>query len=286
MPSVEVGGARLAYDEVGSGPVVVLCHAGIADRRMWAGPFAELGTGCRVVRFDWRGYGESDPTSAEYTLDGDLLRFLDALGIGRAVLAGCSVGGAAALDAALAAPDRVAGLVLIGSGLSGHTWPEDMVRPLEERIVAAIPAERRRAYRDGTNDRVLDEDVEAIADAHARFMVAGPGRNPGAVDAAVWDMSMSMLRQVFRREWTEHSVQPGSPAAPASTRLGQVSVPTVIVNGLADVPALQQVADLLTAGIPDARRIDLPDTGHLAPLERSAQVSAAITSLLEHLATL
>jgi pimeloyl-ACP methyl ester carboxylesterase len=160
-----------------------------------------------------------------------------------------------------------------------------MVRPLEERIVAAIPAERRRAYRDGTNDRVLDEDVEAIADAHARFMVAGPGRDPGAVDAAVWDMSMSMLRQVFRREWTEHSIQPGPPAAPASTRLGQVSVPTVIVNGLADVPALQQVADLLTAGIPDARQIDLPDTGHLAPLERSAQVSAAITSLLEHLAT-
>jgi pimeloyl-ACP methyl ester carboxylesterase len=153
MPFVEVGGARLAYDEVGSGPVVVLCHAGIADRRMWAGPFAELGTGCRVVRFDWRGYGESDPTSAEYTLDGDLLRFLNALGIGRAVLAGCSVGGAAALDAALAAPDRVAGLVLIGSGLSGHTWPEDMVRPLEERIVAAIPAERQQAYRDGTNDR-------------------------------------------------------------------------------------------------------------------------------------
>ena len=175
--------------------------------------------------------------------------------------------------------------MLIGSGLSGHTWSEDMVRPLEERIVGAIPAERRRAYRDGTNDEVLDEDVETIADAHARYMVAGPGRDPGAVDAAVWAMSMSMLRQVFRREWTEHPVQPGPPAAPASTRLGEVSVPTVIVNGLADVPALQQVADLLTAGIPDARRIDLTDTGHLAPLERPAQVSAAVSSLLQQRAT-
>lgn len=284
MAFVEVQGVRFAYDEAGSGPAVVLCHAGIADRRMWTGPFDALAAGCRVVRFDWRGYGESGPASAEHLLHADLLGILDALGIGRAVLAGCSVGGTAALDAALAAPDRVAGLVLVSPGLSGHTWPEDMADPLMDRIDAAVPEARRQAYRHGTNDTVLDADVEAVADAHARFWIAGPRRDPGAVDPQVWETAMTMLRQIFRREWTEHSVEPGTAQPPADGRLSEVDTPTVVVNGLDDVPALQQIADRLTAGIPGAHRIDLPDTGHLAPLERPHEVTAAIEGLLGRLA--
>lgn len=284
MAYVEVGGARLAWDEAGSGPAVVLGHAGIADRRMWQGPFEQLAAGCRVVRFDWRGAGESGPATVEHTRHADLLGLLDALGIDRAVLVGCSAGGAAVLDAALEAPDRVAGLVLVGSGLSGHAWPEDMTVPLEDRIAAAVPETRRRAYRDGTNDTVLDEDVEAVADAHARFMVAGPARDPGAVDPRVWAAAMTMLRLVFRREWDEHPVQPGSPSPPTSGRLAEVGVPTLVVNGLQDVPALQDVAALLTDSIPGACRIDLPDTGHLAPLERPGQVTAAVTGFLDQLA--
>ena len=280
MAFTEVHGVRLAYDEAGSGPPVVLCHAGIADRRMWTGPFDALAGRCRVIRFDWRGYGESAPATAEHQLHTDLLGLLDALDIDRAVLAGCSVGGAAALDAALAAPDRVAGLVLVGPGLSGHTWPEDMAQPLLDRIAATVPDERRKAYREGTNHTVIDADVEAVADAHARFWVAGPRRDPDAVDPHVWDTALTMLRQVFRREWTEHPVEPREPHPPTSGRLADVAVPTVVVNGLDDVPALHQIADLLTAGIPDAHRIDLPDTGHLAPLERPEQVTAAITDLL------
>lgn len=283
MAFTEVHGVRLAYDEAGSGRAVVLCHAGIADRRMWTGPYEALAADCRVVRFDWRGYGESGPASAEHTLHADLLGLMDALDIDRAVLAGCSVGGAAALDAALAAPDRVAGLVLVGAGLSGHTWPEGMADFLQDRIAAAVPDERRRAYRDGTNDTVLDADVEAVADAYARFWVAGPGRDPGAVDPRVWTTAMTMLRQVFQREWTEHPVEPGTPQPPTTDRLAEVDVPTLVLNGLADVPALQQVADLLSVGIPGADRIDLPDTGHLAPLERPEHVTAAIIDLLRRL---
>jgi pimeloyl-ACP methyl ester carboxylesterase len=56
-----------------------------------------------------------------------------------------------------------------------------------------------------------------------------------------------------------------------------------VVNGLDDVSTLQEIADLLSASVPAARRIDLPDTGHLAPLERPRQVTAAITDLLRRL---
>lgn len=68
--------------------------------------------------------------------------------------------------------------------------------------------------------------------------------------------------------------------APAAGRLGEIAVPTLVINGLSDVAGIQEVATLLADGIPGARRLDLPDTGHLAPLERPEEVTAALTSFL------
>ncbi len=57
MPAYELDGAPLVYDDRGDGPAVLLLHAGIADRRMWA-PLAELlARQFRVVAYDLRGYG-------------------------------------------------------------------------------------------------------------------------------------------------------------------------------------------------------------------------------------
>jgi pimeloyl-ACP methyl ester carboxylesterase len=72
---------------------------------------------------------------------------------------------------------------------------------------------------------------------------------------------------------------------PAAGRLGEIRAPTLVVVGLADVAGIQEVADLLTAGIPGARRIDLPDTGHVPPLERPARTSAAIRAHLAGLSS-
>src|SRR5690606_11396205 len=55
----EVNGARLYYEVAGSGPALVLIHAGIADCRMWDEQFAALAARYRVVRYDQRGYGQS-----------------------------------------------------------------------------------------------------------------------------------------------------------------------------------------------------------------------------------
>lgn len=56
---IEVNGVWLPHDDAGSGPPVVLSHAGIADRRMWDHQFKHLATERRVIRYDWRGYGEA-----------------------------------------------------------------------------------------------------------------------------------------------------------------------------------------------------------------------------------
>src|SRR4051794_17686593 len=59
MPTVEVDGAQLAYRTDGSGPDLVLVHAGIADMRMWDPLVALLSRRFRIVRYDMRGSGET-----------------------------------------------------------------------------------------------------------------------------------------------------------------------------------------------------------------------------------
>jgi pimeloyl-ACP methyl ester carboxylesterase len=272
----ELDGAQLAYEQAGAGPAIVFSHAGIADRRMWDHQFRAMARGHRVVRYDWRGYGDSSAATGTFSHHLDLLGLMDALDIPTAVLVGCSMGGAYAVDAALNAPDRVTGLVLIGSGLSGHEWPESMQEQVRERVHSAVPSERLTAYRSGTADQVREDDVEAMAEAQARFMVAGPDRDPSQVDPMVWQQSLDMLRKVFRRMWSEHPAPEHPPQPPATDRLRELDVPVLVVNGLADVAGIQQVAEILTDGIPGARRFDLPATGHLAPMERPEQVTTAL----------
>ena len=65
MPVIEVGSTTFGYDEAGTGPALVLVHAGLADRRMWEHQFEALSKHHRVIRFDWRGYGESSDAAGE-----------------------------------------------------------------------------------------------------------------------------------------------------------------------------------------------------------------------------
>jgi pimeloyl-ACP methyl ester carboxylesterase len=278
---VDVKGTSLAYDDAGSGPAVILIHAGIADRQMWDHQFIALSAHHRVVRYDWSGRGESGDPAGEVAHHEDLLALMDALDIDRASLVGCSYGGAYAIDAGIAAPHRVTSLTLICSGLSGHEWPPEMLQQVRERVHSAVPAERLRHYQEGKAERVDPADVKAMAEAQVRFMVAGPDRDAAELDPLVWDKALVMCRRVFERQWStsQRSAQRWL-EPPAKERLDEINVPTLVINGLADVPQIQQVSQILTYGISHTKRIDLPNTGHLPPVERPEEITRILTDFL------
>ncbi|MET9344720.1 alpha/beta fold hydrolase [Nonomuraea sp. NPDC003804] len=274
----------LSYEEAGHGPAVILIHGAIADRRMWDHQFAALAAGHRVIRYDWRGYGRSGDTDGQVCHHEDLLALMDRLQVERAALVGCSMGGAYAVEAALAAPARVSGLALIASGLAGHTWPPEMLEQARERVNSAVPAERLARYRQGGAE-VEPGDALAMARAQVLWQVAGPSRGRADLTDQVWERAVTMCRTVFERLWSGPPTVQRFLAPAAAERLGEVRVPTLVVNGLCDVPGIQQVSDLLTAGIAGARRVDLPGTGHLPPLERPEQVTALLTGFTAELAS-
>lgn len=280
MTVIRAGGVDLAYDEAGYGSAVVFVHAGLADRRMWDHQFAALAKRHRVIRYDQRGYGESGDAAGRVAHHEDLLALLDALEVPNAALVGCSMGGQYALDAALAAPERVSALGLICSPLSGFDFTGETLGLMRDTVRAAVPDERRRGYNEHTAEWVDPADVAAMAEANVRLMVAGPKRGLDDLSPQVRERALEMCRGVFTRLWTGPAFEEEYAQPPALGRLHEVRVPALVITGLADVPGILTAADLLTGGIAGARRLDLADTGHLPPLERPAEVTGALANLL------
>ena len=112
-------GPMLSFERsgpTGSTPILLL-HAGIADRRMWDSIWPTLTAARDVVRVDLRGFGEStERPDGPWSPRADVLATLDALGVERAHVVGCSLGAGVAVELALERPDAVASLVLAAPG--------------------------------------------------------------------------------------------------------------------------------------------------------------------------
>ncbi|MEV2277489.1 alpha/beta hydrolase [Nocardiopsis sp. NPDC049922] len=283
MARITIGSTTLGYDEAGEGPPVILVHAAVGDRAMWDHQFAALSTRYRVVRYDWRGYGDSDDAEGPVAHHEDLLALMDALDIERAALVGASMGGGHAVDAALVAPERVDALALVCAGMTGREWPRGFTEAAARAMDGAVPEERLARYREGRADPD-PADVAAMAEAQARFVAVGPARSPQDLPAPVWERILGMYRTTFHRMWSGPPSTTRAPEPPAEGRLREVAAPTLVVRGGFDVPEIQQVSDLYAGGIPGARLVELPDAGHLPSVERPAELTGVLDAFLTEVA--
>jgi pimeloyl-ACP methyl ester carboxylesterase len=277
MAAIEVGGTAFGYDEAGEGPAVVLLHAALGDRRMWDAQFTELAATHRVIRYDRRGFGETRGENGEHAHYEDLLALLDARGIEQAALVGASMGGACALDAALAAPERITRLVLLGSGLSGHTWPDHMQADLARLAAAAVPAENFARYQ-AREGEVDPADVRAMAEANIRYLVAGPARDVSVLPREMLALVREMCEQVYRHEWTAPQWTERIPDT--RHRLAEITTPALVVIGTSDAPGLVELSAHLAESLPHPEFAELAGTGHLPSMERPDEVTALLRKFL------
>ena len=244
----------IAYDRAGprTDLPVVLLHAGIADRRMWNPQWERLITRRDVVRLDLRGFGDSvqPPTGADSPLD-DVLDTLAVLEIGRCHLVGASFGAGIAVEVALTRPELVASLLLSAPGGS----------------LMAEASPDLRAFFDAENSALAAGDLDAAVEANLRCWVDGPHRGAAEVDPVVREMVRQMQRRAFEigADWVidQRDLDP-----PAHERLSEVRAPTLVLVGALDVDAIQVTARRVAEGIPNAERVDWPDTAHLPSMER------------------
>jgi pimeloyl-ACP methyl ester carboxylesterase len=265
--TVPVPGGRLLVVDEGTGPPILLLHAGIVDSRAWD-PLVPhlLAAGFRAIRFDARGFGRSETDDVEFSNRADVIAVLDALGVGRACLAGNSRGGQIAVDTAVEYPGRVAALVTIGASIGGY---EPEPTPAEAALFEEL-------------DRLEAEaDPDAVADFDVRLWVDGVGQPANRVTAAIREAVRDMDRQV-----ADPSRVHGRPIRllpPAAERLNALSMPVLALAGALDVSDVWATAQHLEQTCPNARAVLMPDVAHLIALEAPEPVAALIVELLRPL---
>lgn len=256
----------LAYEITGAGPAVLLIHAGIADRSMWAPQWTAWAEDFTLICFDQRGFGDSPDPDAPYTLHGDALEVLESASADRAALIGASMGGKAAIDLTLAAPERVSALIAVVATPSGWKPSPDLMAAWE-RV-------------DETFER---SGLEAANELELQMWVDGPGRNAGAANAGAREstgvMNAAALAREVARERAGNSIEPDPLEPPALERLGEIDVPALAITGEHDQPNVNAGARAF-ADATGAELVEIAATAHMPNLERPAEFEAAALGFL------
>jgi pimeloyl-ACP methyl ester carboxylesterase len=250
----------------GPGPTVVLLHAGVTDRRGWRAVAERLQPDVDVVAYDRRGFGETPPGDGHFTHLEDLLAVLDHPAVaGRPVwLVGSSRGGGLAVDAALVAPDRVAGLVLIAAGVRGTPSREEL-----DAEFAWLDDALLGAYEAG--------DLGEINRLETLVWLDGPAGPEGRVGGEARALAVAMNAVVLAHRSDEDA---GASGIDTWSRLSELHLPATVIWGDRDLPSIVEDSRMLADRLPHARTRVLAGTAHLPYLESPAVVADALLDAL------
>ena len=248
MPSINRNGVNIHYEDHGAGPAVLLSHGYSATSQMWKGQVDALTDRYRVITWDMRGHGETDSPEdqGEYseakTVD-DMAAILRHLGLETAVIGGLSLGGYMSLAFNVAHPDMVRALMLFDCG-PGYKNPKAREGWNETASKRAENFEAKGLDALGSSDEVrlsTHKSAEGLARA-ARGMLA-------QFDSRIIES------------------------------LETIAVPTLVLVGADDTPFLG-ASDYMSAKIPGAIRVTVPEAGHAANIHQPALFNAAVEQFL------
>jgi pimeloyl-ACP methyl ester carboxylesterase len=266
MPTMRVNGVELYYEDTGgSHPPIVFAHGLLWSGRMFDAQVTTLRDRYRCVTFDFRGQGRSAVTRDGYdmdTLSQDATALMVALGLAPCHFAGLSMGGFIGMRLAARRPELLRSLIL-----------------LETAADAEPPANVRRYRQFLLVERLLGPGVVAgrvmpIMFGHS-FM-HDPAR---AAERVAWQRRLAANDRVGVQRATIGVIE----RLPIENELGQIKIPTLVIEGDEDTAVPLERAKRTAACIPGARLVMIPRAGHTSSVEEPAAVTAAIENFLRSL---
>lgn len=260
MRSIEVNALRVAFEQAGTGPPLVLVHGAVCDGRIWQPQLDALASGYSVVAWDAPGCGQSEDPPESFRLPeyADVLAgLIAALGLEPAHVLGHSFGGALSLELARRHPAAVATLILVAgyAGWAGSLPPDEVKR----RLAFALDAADR-----------LPGAFE-------------PTSMPGLFSTRLSSQAASALTLVMSecRPIATRAMARALAEADLREALASIRVPTLLIHGDADERAPLTVAEDLHRRIPTSSLIVLPGLGHECFLEDPDRVNAEVRAFLD-----
>ena len=241
---VEVNNGSIFYEEAGQGPAIIMIHDGILHRVTWDAQFSFFSQNYRVIRWDRRGYGKSEPPKTSFSHLEDLATLMDSLKVKQAILMGCSSGGLLAIDFTLEHPEKVCGLVLSGPLVSGLGFSKHFrTRGGQQKPAFDAPVSEKIKYWAWQDRWITDPENKTVKEKLEILLKANPQNMTGS---------------------GRYAKNPGRPALPL---LSQIKVPTLLLSGESDIPDVHAHIGAIQAGIPGSKRVVLRNCGHLSHFE-------------------
>lgn len=256
----EANGIKFHYELTGpeSAPVVMLSHCLAGGMDIWDFQIKALEQQYRVLRYDLRGHGNTSAPDTDYTMEmlaADAAALLDALEIQSAHFMGISLGGMLGQSLALMHPEKVSSLILCDTACK---IPQETHQDWEERVAAA----RRHgmaALADGTMERWLSPEFQKahpeITEKIRNMVLATPVAGFAGCCRAIRDFDVR-------------------------DRIGQISVPVLILVGENDPGTPVEMSEEIQAAIGGAEMVTLPRAFHLSNIEAAEQFNQTAAGFL------
>ncbi len=261
MPTIKSGDAEIFYEAQGDGPPVVLLHAFPANHELWLPAAKALTSRYRVIVPDLRGHGASEAGEGPATMEkhaADLARLLDDAEVGRAALAGVSIGGYVLFEFWRRYRGRVASLALIDT----KAQPDN---------------DQARANRLQSAAGVLEKGVEPFVDTMLPKLF---GETTQRTRPDLMNSARKLMMKMSPQD--VNLVQRGMAERPDSVpTLKTINVPTLVVVGDEDIVSAPADAELMCQNIPNAQMKVIPRAGHYAVWEQPEDVGKVLRQFLD-----
>jgi len=261
--NITINNLTVSYSDHGpdDAPVIIFIHGFPLNKSMWNIQVEALKENYRVIAYDIRGHGNSDPGIDEFSIELfviDLLRLMEKLKIEKSILCGLSLGGYIALNAVLKHPDRFDGLILNDTQCIADT-PE-----IKENRCNAIIS-------------IKEKGVEQYADEIIKKLFAQETftKNKNVVDA-VKEMIISTQKQSLCN--TLHAL---AERKETCDQLPEINIPVLIMVGEEDKITPIAAAQQMHEKILNSKLEIIPQAGHLSNLENPAAFNTHLVNFLK-----
>lgn len=259
---IEVNGVQISYHEAGSVNALplVFIHGFPFNKTMWAGQLTALKNKYRPIAYDVRGHGKSEAGKADFSIDlfaNDLLAFLDALKIEKAVVCGLSMGGYIALSAIQKQPERFAALVLADTQCGADT-PEGKDKRM--KTIAFIQKNGLEVYAEESLKNLF---ASASFQSHAQVVMF------------IHQSILNTPAEVVCR-----TLQALADRKESCSYLPKIKIPVCVIVGNEDKITPPAVAQKMADAISDSKLVIINKAGHLPNLEEPAVFNKVVLDFL------